>query len=96
MGNFTEEFPIEVEFLNSTVFPVGHIDHALLVDLDGMRQTELPGTIAGLAPLLHPLAIGCVFQYASVAVTIRNKQMSVGCESTPRAKDLAVGSRTRT
>src|ERR1700693_2871579 len=81
MGNFTEEFPIEVEFLNSTVFPVGHIDRALPVDLDRMGQTELPVTIARLSPLLHPLAFGRVFQYASVAVTIRNKQMSVGCDS---------------
>src|ERR1700688_1565012 len=80
MGNLTQELAIEVEFLNSTVFPVGYKYRSLFVDLDGMWQAELSGTTAALTPLLHPLAIGSVFQDASVAVAIRDEEVSVGRE----------------
>ena len=78
--NFAEEVAVEIELLNSAVFPVGHQYRSLLVDLDGMWQAELPGTTAGPTPLLHPLAIESLFQDASVAVPISDEQVSVGCK----------------
>jgi len=80
MGDLAEELAIQVELLNSAVFPVCDIDCSFLVDLDRMGQVELARTGAGLAPLPHSLAIGGVFQNPSVAVAIGDQEMSVGPE----------------
>src|SRR5579864_1732562 len=42
-----------------------------------MRQVELAGPRTGLAPLLFPLAVGCVFQDSRVPVAICDKEVSV-------------------
>lgn len=70
--DLAEELAVEVKFLNTAIFPVGHIDCSLLVDLDRMWQVDLAGTLAWLAPLLHFLAAGSVFQDSVVAVAIRD------------------------
>src|SRR5580704_18710655 len=71
VGNLAEEISVEVELLDPAVFPIGHVDCSFLVNLDRMWQAELAGTRAGLAPLLHPLAVGGVFEDSRVPIPIR-------------------------
>src|SRR5215831_13218618 len=57
-GPLAQELSFAIEALDAPVFAVGDVDHALVVDLNRVRQAELSGTRAGAAPFAQLLAIG--------------------------------------
>src|SRR5499425_2444089 len=57
-----QELSFAIEALDAAIFAIGDVDHALVVDLNRVRQAELSGTRTGTAPFAQLLAVGRIFE----------------------------------
>ena len=64
------ELAVAVEHLHAMVLAIRHIDPAVGVAADIVRQVELPRLDARLAPRHQPLAVLVVFVHARIAVAV--------------------------
>ena len=51
--------------------------------MQGVRQLELSGAVAGAAPLMQSLARGTVFKHPCVAIAVSDEKMTI-----PRKRDV--------
>src|SRR2546428_5139577 len=70
------EVTVVVEDLNSIVRPIGHIHHALGIDLKGMDRVELARRRSTLAPRLDELAHLVELRDSRVAVSIGDEDVA--------------------
>ena len=71
------ELAVAVEHLDPVVLAVGDIEPAVGVAADVVRDVELAGIGAGLAPRHQQLAVGRVFVDARVAVAVRDVEVAL-------------------
>jgi hypothetical protein len=71
--DLSEVLAFQVELLEATVLAVGNIEDVVLVNDDGVRNTELGGTGAMSSPLANPFARRGVFEHTGVAVAVADE-----------------------
>src|SRR4030095_7621238 len=80
-----------IEALDAPVLAVGDVHHPGRVDLNRMRQHELPGTRARSAPLAHLGAIASVLEDSCVRVAVADEDMPVAGKRDVRRSTEVVG-----
>src|SRR5689334_25382371 len=69
---------VATETLDAAIFAIGNINNSLLIDGDGMRNSELAWPVAGRTPFSELFPLVAVFNDPSVRVTIRNQNSIMG------------------
>ena len=70
-------FAVAVEHLDPVIFPVGDVDPAVAVAADVVRDVELAGIGAGLAPGEQELAVRAEFMDPRIAVAVRDVEIAL-------------------
>src|SRR5438874_10491333 len=70
-------FAVAVEHLHPMIFPVGDVDPAIGVTADVVRDIELAGIGAGLAPGEQELAVRAEFMDPRIAVAVRDVEIAL-------------------
>ena len=66
-----------IEPLHAAILPIGDIDEAFVVDLNRVRQAELPRSGASCSPLTNLLPVPRIFENAGIGVAVRDEEMAV-------------------
>src|SRR5260370_23279577 len=69
---------VGVESLDGAVAAIGDVNIVLRVDSDAVRDVELAGLIAGLAPGFEPVAVLVNFGDAGVDVAVADVRVAAG------------------
>jgi hypothetical protein len=77
-----EELAVGVEHLDAVVLAVAHVNLAVLVDDDGVRQVELAFALALRAPLLDVAAVFREHHDPRVAVVVGDGELARGVTAT--------------
>ncbi len=83
-GPHTEEVPLKIESLNSTILSIGDVDHSVLVYGNRMRKLELARCGPAASPLPYSGAGGRILDDARIPVTVRHEDPPVRSEGDVR------------
>src|SRR4029079_13782401 len=80
IGPLLEELAVRAEDLDPGDFPVAHEHAPVGGDGDAMRQPELAGAVAGLAPRALQLPAGREHVHARIAIAVRDVDLALGAD----------------